>query len=147
MRAYNNTNAIDDQPWDVSVKVVAHYPSVLYMMSDQIDWTTSLGQAYVYQSTDVMTSIQRLRALAYAAGNLVTNEEQQVNVDGDLFDIVPAQPQYIYVPTYDPNKLYFGPASYYGLSPASIIFFGPAVPIRWLLTHHCDSHKPRAYYH
>ena len=64
MRAYNNTNAIDDQPWDVSVKAVAHYPSVLYMMSDQIDWTASVGQAYVYQSTDVMTSIQRLRALA-----------------------------------------------------------------------------------
>ena len=80
MRAYNNPNAIDDQPWDVSVKAVAHYPSVLYMMSDQLDWTASLGQAYVYQSTDVMTSIQRLRALAYAAGNLVTNEEQQVIV-------------------------------------------------------------------
>ena len=147
MRAYNNPNAIDDQPWDVSVKAVAHYPSVLYMMSDQLDWTASLGQAYVYQSTDVMTSIQRLRALAYAAGNLVTNEEQQVNVDGDLFDIVPAQPQYIYVPTYDPNMIYFGPASYYGLSPASIIFFGPAFPIGAWLNHDCDWHTRRVYYH
>ena len=147
MRAYNNPNAIDDQPWDVSVKAVAHYPSVLYMMSDQLDWTASLGQAYAYQSTDVMTSIQRLRALAYAAGNLVTNEEQQVNVDGDLFDIVPAQPQYIYVPTYDPNMIYFGPASYYGLSPASIIFFGPAFPIGAWLNHDCDWHTRRVYYH
>jgi hypothetical protein len=147
MRAYNDTNAIDDQPWDVSVKAVAHYPSVLYMMSDQIDWTTSVGQAYVYQSTDVMTSIQRLRALAHSAGNLVTNEQQLVDVDGDDINIVPARPQYIYVPTYDPNIVYFGPGSYLGLYPASVIFFGPPFPIGAWLNHDCDWHRHRIYYH
>jgi len=147
MRAYNNPNAIDDQPWDVSVKAVAHYPSVLYMMSDQLDWTASVGQAYVYQSTDVMTSIQHLRALARSAGNLVTNEQQQVYADGDIIQIVPAQPQYIYVPTYDPHIIYFGPASYYGLSPASVIFFGPPFFIGAWLNHDCDWHTRRIYYH
>jgi hypothetical protein len=147
MRAYNDTRAIDDQRWDVSVKAVAHYPSVLYMMSDQIDWTTSVGQAYVYQSTDVMMSIQRLRALAHSAGNLLTNEQQQVDVDGDYINIVPAQPQYIYVPTYDPYVVYFGPASYYGLYPASVIFFGPPFPIGVWLNHDCDWHRHRIYYH
>ena len=147
MRAYNNTNAIDDQPWDVSVKAVAHYPSVLYMMSDQIDWTASVGQAYVYQSTDVMTSIQHLRALARSAGNLVTNEEQQVDLDGDYISIVPAQPQYIYVPTYDPNIIYFGPAAYFGLYPATVLFFGPPFPIGVWLNHDCDWHRHRIYYH
>ena len=147
MRGYNNPNAIDDQPWDVSVKAVAHYPSVLYMMSDQLDWTASVGQAYVYQSTDVMTSIQHLRALARSAGNLATNEQQQVYADGDIIQIVPAQPQYIYVPTYDPHIIYFGPASYYGLSPASIIFFGPPIFIGAWLNHDCDWHTRRIYYH
>ena len=57
LRANNDPNSIDEAPWDVSVKAVAHYPAVLYMMADKIDWTTSLGQAYVNQSTDVMSSI------------------------------------------------------------------------------------------
>ncbi|HEY7221632.1 MAG TPA: DUF3300 domain-containing protein [Candidatus Binatia bacterium] len=147
LRAYNNSNAIDDQLWDVSVKAVAHYPSVLYMMSDQLDWTTSVGQAYVYQSTDVMTSIQRLRASAYAAGNLISNQQQEVIVDGGAIAIVPAQPQYIYVPSYDPQIIYFGPASYYGLSSTSIIFFGPPFFIGAWLNHDCDWRTRRIYYH
>ena len=141
MRAYNNTNAIDDQPWDVSVKAVAHYPSVLYMMSDQIDWTISLGQAYVYQSTDVMASIQRLRALAYSAGNLVTNQQQQVIVEGNYIRIDPFQPQYIYVPTYDPNIVYVRR----GL--ASIISFGVGFAIGAWLNSDWDWVGHRVYYH
>ena len=147
MRAYNNTSAIDDQSWDVSVKAVAHYPSVLYMMSDQMDWTTSVGQAYVYQSTDVMTSIQRLRALAHSAGNLVTNKWQQVDVDGNYISIVPAQPQYIYLPTYDPYIVYFGPTTYFGMYPPTVFFFGPPFPIGVWLNHDCDWHRHRIYYH
>ncbi|MGE5304885.1 MAG: DUF3300 domain-containing protein [Alphaproteobacteria bacterium] len=147
MRAHNDTSAIDDQSWDVSVKAVAHYPSVLYMMSDQIDWTTSVGQAYVYQSTDVMKSIQRLRALAHSAGNLVTNEWQQVEVDADYISIVPAQPRYIYVPTYDPYIVYFGPTAYFGLYPATVFFFGPPFPIGAWLNYDCDWHRHRIYYH
>src|SRR5580698_4117664 len=58
-RAGANPAAIDSQPWDVSVKAVAHYPSVLYMMADGLDWTTSLGQAYVNQQDDLMASVQR----------------------------------------------------------------------------------------
>src|ERR1700690_3821874 len=57
-----NADDVDGQPWDVSVKAIAHYPEVLEMMADKLDWTTALGQAYVNQSTDVMASVQRLRA-------------------------------------------------------------------------------------
>jgi uncharacterized protein DUF3300 len=148
MRAYNNTYAIDDQPWDVSVKAVAHYPSVLYMMSDQIDWTTSLGQAYVYQSTDVMTSIQRLRALAYSAGNLVTNQQQQVIVERNYIRIDPFQPRFIYVPTYDPNIVYVRRSSYFGgVEPASIISFGIGLAIGAWLNSDWDWPGHRVYYH
>ncbi len=148
MRAYNNTNVIDDQPWDVSVKAVAHYPSVLYMMSDQIDWTTSLGQAYVYQSTDVMTSIQRLRALAYSAGNLITNQQQQVIVEGNYIRIDPFQPRFIYVPTYDPNIVYIQRSSYSGDGVlANIISFGVGLAIGAWLNSDWDWPGHRVYYH
>ena len=148
MRAYNNTNAIDVQPWDVSVKAVAHYPSVLYMMSDQIDWTTSLGQAYVYQSTDVMTSIQRLRALAYSAGNLVSNQQQQVIMDGNYIRIDPFQPQFIYVPTYDPNLVYVRRSSAYGDGYlGNIISFGVGLAIGAWLNSDWDWPGHRVYYH
>ncbi|HEV2615062.1 MAG TPA: DUF3300 domain-containing protein, partial [Candidatus Acidoferrales bacterium] len=73
----NGQEDIDDQPWDVSVKAVAHYPEVLDMMDEKLDWTTAVGQAYVNQSTDVMESIQRLRSLAYSQGNLVSNSQWQ----------------------------------------------------------------------
>src|SRR5512137_436141 len=103
----NGPNGIDDQPWDVSVKAVAHYPTVIAMMADKIDWTTSLGQAYVNQSTDVMMAIQHLRHMAHDVGNLVSTPQQEVRFDGDYIYIDPYQPQYIYVPVYDPYICYY----------------------------------------
>ncbi|HUK13288.1 MAG TPA: DUF3300 domain-containing protein, partial [Thermoanaerobaculaceae bacterium] len=34
VRADGNADDVDGQPWDVSVKAVAHYPEVLQMMAD-----------------------------------------------------------------------------------------------------------------
>ena len=147
LRDNNDANRVDDQRWDVSVKAVAHYPSVLYMMSDQMDWTTALGQAYVDQSTAVMTSIQHLRALARSAGNLATNDLQEVSTTGGNIEIFPAQPQYLYVPSYDPAMAYFGPSSYFGSAPANVIFFGAPFPIGAWLNHGCDWRRHRIYYH
>jgi hypothetical protein len=94
MRAYNSRYDVDTTSWDVSVKAVAHYPSVLFMMADKIDWTTSVGQAYVSQSTEVMEAVQRLRRQARTYGNLVTTPQQQiVETDGYIY-IYPAQPQF-----------------------------------------------------
>lgn len=138
----NGTNGIDDQPWDVSVKAVAHYPTVIYMMADKIDWTTSLGQAYVNQSTDVMTSIQRLRHMARDVGNLVTTPQQQVLVEDDYISIVPYQPAYIYVPVYDPYICYYRRPAW-GLA----ITFGVGFVIGAWLNRDCDWHRHRVYYH
>jgi hypothetical protein len=102
-----DANHVDDQPWDVSVKAVAHYPTVLGMMADKVDWTTSLGQAYASQSTDVMESVQRLRAQARSAGNLDTTPEMQVVDSGGEIELWPAQPEYIYVPVYNPEVVFF----------------------------------------
>jgi len=54
-------NSIDYRPWDVSVKAVAHYPTVLAMLNDRLDWTTALGQAYC---TNRATSCRRSSASA-----------------------------------------------------------------------------------
>jgi hypothetical protein len=115
----NGTNGIDDQYWDVSVKSVAHYPTVVEMMADKIDWTTAVGQAYVNQSTDVSASIQHLRHMARGVGNLESTPQQEVVTNGDYIGIYPYQPQYIYVPVYDPaicyyRRPYWGPAISFG---------------------------------
>src|SRR5271166_4665585 len=124
----NGTNGVDEQNWDVSVRAVAHYPTVIEMMADKIDWTTSLGQAYVNQSTDVSAAVQRLRHEARRVGNLDSNQQQEVIEHDDYIAINPYQPQYLYVPVYDPAIIYFR-RPYWG--PA--ITFGYGYPIGgWL---------------
>jgi hypothetical protein len=98
------------------------------MMADKIDWTTSLGQAYVNQSTDIASSVQRLRHLARSAGNLQSSPQQEVLEHDNYIAISPYQPEYIYVPVYDPAIIYYR-RPYYG--PA--ITFGVGFPIgAWL---------------
>jgi hypothetical protein len=98
---------IDSQPWDVSVKSVAHYPGVLRMMSEKPDWTAAVGQAYINQPSDVMAGIQRLRMMARNQGNLVSNRQQEVIVNGGYISIDPFQAQYLYVPVYNPGYIYY----------------------------------------
>ena len=138
VRADPNPNDVDGQWWDVSVKAVAHYPTVVAMMADKLDWTAALGQAYAYQSTDVMASIQRLRAQARSAGNLVSNSELQVVVSGGEIELWPAQPQYLYVPQYDPAVVYFSRAP---------LFFGVRLLIGAWLNYDFDWGQHRVFYH
>jgi uncharacterized protein DUF3300 len=107
-------DGVDEQNWDVSVRAVAHYPEVLEMMDEKLDWTTAVGQAYVNQSTDVMESVQRLRRLAYDQGNLVTTPQWEIVSTGGFIQIWPATPEYIYVPTYDPAIIYYRRCYYDG---------------------------------
>jgi hypothetical protein len=132
VRAYG-TDDIDDQPWDVIVKAVAHYLPALNMMAEKIDWTATLGRAYAGQSSEVMRSVQRLRALADAQGNLVSNEQQQVVQEEGNYTIVPTQPQIIYVPTYDPFFVYSRPLFSVGYR-SPFWSFGIGFPIgSWLI--------------
>jgi uncharacterized protein DUF3300 len=124
----NGPNGVDDQDWDVSVKAIAHYPTIIGMMADKIDWTTSLGQAYVNQSTDVASSVQHLRHMARTAGNLQSSEQQEILEHDNYIAITPYQPEYIYVPVYDPAIIYYR-RPYWG--PA--VTFGVGFPIgAWL---------------
>ena len=124
----NGPNGVDDQNWDVSVRAIAHYPTVVEMMADKIDWTTSVGQAYVNESTDVASSVQHLRHMARDSGNLASSPQQEVIDHDNYIAISPYQPEYIYVPVYDPAIIYYQ-RPYWG--PA--ITFGVGFPIgAWL---------------
>jgi uncharacterized membrane protein YgcG len=150
LRGHNNNSAgVDNESWDVAVRSIAHYPQVVYMMSDKLDWTTALGQAYVNQSTDVLTSVQRLRARAKAAGYLATTPQQIVIVEQEVIKVVPAQPQVIYVPTYNPQVVYVQPSgpSTGTVVAAAAISFGVGLAIGAWLNNDCNWHSHTVYYH
>ena len=124
-------NQINQQPWDPSVQALARYPEVLKWMDDNLNWTTELGQAFLNQQEDVMDSIQRLRQSAYNVGNLRSTPQQQVINDSGYIEIIPTDPQVIYVPIYQPDQVYY--QTCYG---PPFITFGIGFPIGvWL---NCD---------
>jgi hypothetical protein len=101
-----NMSSLDGQNWDEPVKAIAHYPSILKMMAGNMNWTADLGDAFLNQPEDVAKSIQRLRWQARNTGNLESASQQNVVTDGGYIEIIPAQPQYVYVPRYDPSVIY-----------------------------------------
>jgi hypothetical protein len=98
--------ALEAQPWDPSVKSLVNFPDVLTMMSDKLDWTQKLGDAFLAQEKDVLGTVQKLRAKAQASGNLKTTKEQVVKVDKEVIIIEPTNPNYVYVPAYNPTVVY-----------------------------------------
>lgn len=108
--------AVESQSWDVSVKSLVAFPQVLEAMNDKLDWTQKLGDAFLAQEKDVLAAVQRLRGKANQAGNLKSNEQQNVIVEPapagsatqSIVKIEPANPQVIYVPSYNPTVAYGG---------------------------------------
>ena len=100
------TKALEAQDWDPSVKSLVNFPQVLTMMSEKLDWTQRLGDAFLQDQKKVLDTIQSLRAKAQASGNLQTTKEQTVIVEEKIIKIEPASPQVIYVPTYNPTVVY-----------------------------------------
>jgi hypothetical protein len=101
---------VDKQSWDPSVKSLVATPSVLTMMSQQLDWTQKLGDAVLAQQPDVMDAIQRLRSKAHANNKLPSTKEQKVMVrqeqNKQVIVIEPTDPETLYVPYYDPAVVY-----------------------------------------
>ncbi|MCX6951164.1 MAG: DUF3300 domain-containing protein [Verrucomicrobia bacterium] len=120
LQANGPATQIAQQPWDASVQALAHYPEIVRWMNDNITWTQQTGDAFTVQPADVMKSIQQLRARAIAAGTLFSTAEQLVLTEGGEIRIVPARPEVIYVPRYDPVVVYDDYPSYTG----SRIIFG-----------------------
>ncbi len=113
--------ALDQKDWDPSVKALVAFPQVLSMMSEKLEWTQKLGDAFLDQQKEVMDAVQNLRAKAQAAGNLGDTEEQRVIAEDGGIVIEPMQPEVVYVPVYDPFVVY-GPWWYPAFPP---LFFPP----------------------
>ncbi|MBI5664504.1 MAG: DUF3300 domain-containing protein [Nitrospirae bacterium] len=109
-------DALQEKTWDPSVKSLCHFPDVLFAMSDKLDQTRKLGDAFLSQEDEVMATIQELRKKAEEQGSLKTTREQQVIVEKEVIKIVPADPEVVFVPVYDPFYVY-GPWWYPAYPP------------------------------
>lgn len=101
--------ALQQQNWDASVKSLVSFPPVLNMMGSELSWTQNLGNAVLAQQSDVMNAIQGLRNKAQQSGALQSNSQQTVSGGGSAPVVIqPANPQVVYVPTYNPAVVYGG---------------------------------------
>ena len=108
---------IDDK-WDDPVKSLLNYPDVVKMMSNDLDWTSDLGEAVVADQGAVLEAVQVFRRQAQAAGNLKSDTKQVVKTEKEVIIIEPADPQVVYVPQYNPSTVVvYGAAPMWGYYP------------------------------
>ncbi len=133
--------AVDQQPWDPSVKALTAFPSVLGNMDKNLSWTSSLGDAYYNQQENLLDAVQVMRKRAQEAGTLKTTPQETVATEDSNISIEPANDDSVYVPQYDPWLAYGSPVDawpdysadpgtwydgfgcYFG-SPYAIAFYG-----------------------
>ena len=140
------TDAVMKQAWDPSVQALAPLPDVVKRLADDIQWTTDLGNAFLAQESDVMDAVQRMRAKAEGTGNLKSTDQMKVEtqtVDNkSVIVIQQANPQVVYVPTYNPTvvygppiypypPIYYPPPGYYAAGLAISFGVGVAMGAAW----------------
>jgi hypothetical protein len=135
--------AVDKESWDPAVKALTQFPSVLDDLAKNLAWTSALGEAAATQQPDVMAAVQRMRAKAYAAGNLKSGPQIKVLQESPQTIIIqPANPQVVYVPSYNPTVIYGAPIVVPGYSSAdvaaaAIISFGVGVAVGAMVRGSC----------
>jgi hypothetical protein len=136
------SDAVMKEDWDPSIQAMAPLPDAVKQLAENIKWTTDLGNAFLAQQDDVMDAVQRMRTKAKNAGTLKTTEQQKVETQvietKTVVVIQQANPQIVYVPSYNPivvygppvypyPPIYYPPPSYY---PAGVfIAFGVGIAI------------------
>jgi hypothetical protein len=134
---------VDAQPWDPGVKALTQFPSVLANLATNLSWTSSLGEAYHTQPTDVMSAVQFLRAKALAAGNLKTGSQLTVvQQSPQVIVIQPANPQVVYVPVYNPTVVYGYPyvtPAYVAppVAATAVVAFGVGIAVGAMMSSSC----------
>ena len=147
-----SADALNKLTWDPSVKSLIDFPQVLTMMSEKLDWTVKMGDAFIADQKAVMDAVQRLRGKAYTQGNLKTSKEQNVKVEAapataaaaggsssQVIVIESSNPSVVYVPTYNPTVVYgawpypaYPPSYYYPpgyVAGATMVSFGLGVAV------------------
>jgi hypothetical protein len=159
---------VDQQPWDASVKGLTQFPDVLQQMAGNLSWTSALGDAYFNIPQSVMNAVQVMRQRAQQAGTLQSNQQQTVSVQPQApasappaeassgqpqvtvvqappqtIVIEPAQPDVVYVPTYNPTTVYGAPVvAYPGYSTGamvatSLLSFGVGIAVGAAMSNNC----------
>src|SRR5271166_2905847 len=138
--------AVKKQDWDPSIQGLAALPDVVKLLSENIKWTTDLGNAFLAQQNDVMDAVQRMRKKAQDAGNLKSSEQQKVEVktveSKQVIVVEQANPQVVYVPSYNPTVVYgapvyayppiaYPPPGYYAAGMAISFGIGVAMGAAW----------------
>lgn len=122
--------AVANQPWDPSVKSLVAFPALLSLMGENPQWVQDLGNAFLAQPQDVMDEVQKLRNIAQQTGTLKSSPQQKVTTTQvaapppasgttttttttttpapttQVIKIESADPNVVYVPTYNPNTVY-----------------------------------------
>ncbi len=106
LSATDAVNKAEEQNWDPSVTALVGFPSVLETMSNDLNWTQKLGDAFLQDETQVLASIQTLRQQADKAESLSNMDKMQVTKVNNEIIIEPIETQVIYVPVYDPRVIY-----------------------------------------
>src|SRR6266404_8497933 len=111
-------DTVAKQTWDPSIQAMAALPDVVKRLADDIQWTTDLGNAFLAQQSGVMDAVKRMRAKAQGKGTLKTSAQQTVQtqaVDGgkQVIEIQQANPDVVYVPSYDLVVVYGPPPPAY----------------------------------
>jgi hypothetical protein len=139
-------DAVSKQPWDPSVQGLAALPEVVKRLTDDIQWTTDLGNAFLAQQSDVMDAVQRMRKKAKDAGNLKSTEQQKVETkvveSKQVIVVQQSNPEVVYVPSYNPVVVYgppvypyppiaYPPPGYYAAGVAISFGVGLAMGAAW----------------
>jgi Protein of unknown function (DUF3300) len=128
-------DAVNKQTWNESVKALTNFSSVLENMAKNLTWTSSLGEAYHNEPTEVMKAVQTLRSQAKAAGNLKSGSQiKVVQQSPETIVIEPANPQIVYIPQYNPAVIYGTPYVTPGytagdVAAAGILGFGAGIAV------------------
>src|SRR5213595_2052618 len=129
-------DAVAKQPWDPSVQGLVEFPDVVQRTAGNVQWTTDLGNAFLAQQSDVMDAVQRMRAKAQGTGNLKTSAQQVVETQTvpsgkQVIKIEQANPDVVYVPSYDPTVVYGPPPPQYPYYPYTYPGYVPGTALMW----------------
>src|SRR4029434_6388357 len=128
--------AVAKQPWDPSIQGLVEFPDVVQRMTDNIQWTSDLGNAFLAQQSDVMAAVQRMRAKAQGTGNLKTSAQTTVQTEtvpsgNQAITIQPTSSDVVYVPSYDPTVVYGAAPPAYPYYPYTYPGYVPGTALAW----------------
>ncbi len=139
-------DAVKKENWDPSVQAMAGLPDVVKQLAENIKWTSELGDAFLAQQSDVMDAVQRMRLKAKDSGKLKSTEQMKVETkvveSKTVVVIEQANPQVVYVPSYNPTvvwgapvyaypPVYYPPPGYYAAGMAISFGVGVAMGAMW----------------